>query len=290
MPGRAVALINHYGNYSVYFDIEAILFEDGRILLQYGPGEPELGLGTTIGLQTTGGQAVEYYCEYDGSTSDSGDVPFPQEKSYETPLDFVGKISGPTTGNMALLFTPYFAPLGPDMESSAPPAYIITDSRYTGDFSYYMVDIYDDSDDNVNMYGDDTYSGTFPIGFSFPFFSTSYSQFYVSTNGLISFNGGSNIYSNSCLPTNSPDLDMIAAFWDDLYVPGSLVITEDTKVEGDVLSQYQEYTKDKNDDLKILGIECFIMSAAGGSTMFFPLLMAAACAAIGFVGRKWMGR
>ena len=66
--------------------------------------------------------------------------------------------------------------------------------------------------------GDDQYSLAIPIGFSFPFYGTSYTDVYFSTNGLITFAGGSSAYSNRDIPnTNTPNL-LIAPYWDDLCV------------------------------------------------------------------------
>ena len=64
---------------------------------------------------------------------------------------------------------------------------------------------------------DDDYDGPFPTGFTFPFYGTDYTQFYLSSNGFISFGRGSTDYGNDCpLPdANTPD-DIIALMWDDL--------------------------------------------------------------------------
>jgi hypothetical protein len=69
---------------------------------------------------------------------------------------------------------------------------------------------------------DDYNYGPFPIGFSFNFYGTAYTQFYVSSNGLITFGYGSSTYTNYCLPStgSAPD-NMICAFWDDLYIDGT---------------------------------------------------------------------
>ncbi|MCS7307051.1 MAG: InlB B-repeat-containing protein, partial [Aquificaceae bacterium] len=59
------------------------------------------------------------------------------------------------------------------------------------------------------------------VGISTPFplrfYGTSYSQVYISTNGVISFGSGTTVYENTSLP-NSGLPSMIAAFWDDLYI------------------------------------------------------------------------
>jgi hypothetical protein len=67
-------------------------------------------------------------------------------------------------------------------------------------------------------YENDAYYGPFDIGFSFVFFGNSYTQFYVSSNGLVSFGTGSSDGSPDPIPTAGAPNNMIAAFWDDLTV------------------------------------------------------------------------
>ncbi|MFQ5594331.1 MAG: S8 family serine peptidase [Anaerolineae bacterium] len=68
--------------------------------------------------------------------------------------------------------------------------------------------------------GDDNSAGPFPIGFDFPFFEDSFSQFYVSTNGFAAFSPiAAAFFSNTELPSPDPDRtpgNMMAIFWDDL--------------------------------------------------------------------------
>ena len=66
--------------------------------------------------------------------------------------------------------------------------------------------------------GDDSYGGPLDIGFDFEFYGNTYSQFYVTTNGYLSFSGGSSYYSNGVIPSTSGPNDFIAAYWDDLCV------------------------------------------------------------------------
>jgi len=72
-------------------------------------------------------------------------------------------------------------------------------------------------------YVDDASYGPLNIGFNFTYFGNSYSQFYVSSNGLVLFtadaansSGTEAAISNSAAPNN-----FIAAFWDDLIVDGT---------------------------------------------------------------------
>ncbi len=66
---------------------------------------------------------------------------------------------------------------------------------------------------NTGLRGDDNSAGPFPIGFTFNYYGKAYTQFYTSTNGIISFDSGSSAYSNSCPPNIS---NTIYVFWDDL--------------------------------------------------------------------------
>lgn len=63
--------------------------------------------------------------------------------------------------------------------------------------------------------------GPFNIGFSFTFFGNTYTQFYVSSNGLILFGTGSTDGSEDPIPTAGTPNNFIAAFWDDLTVDGA---------------------------------------------------------------------
>jgi hypothetical protein len=66
--------------------------------------------------------------------------------------------------------------------------------------------------------GDDEYSSAVPIGFTFPYYDSEYTNVFFSTNGFITFGAGSSDYSNDPVPSaNSPNL-FVAPFWDDLMV------------------------------------------------------------------------
>ncbi|HEU5434860.1 MAG TPA: PKD domain-containing protein, partial [Telluria sp.] len=66
---------------------------------------------------------------------------------------------------------------------------------------------------NTGLVGDDRAAGPFPIGFAFKYYGNTYTQFYVTTNGLVQFVSPTSAYNNGCLPSLS---NTILAFWDDL--------------------------------------------------------------------------
>jgi uncharacterized repeat protein (TIGR01451 family) len=68
----------------------------------------------------------------------------------------------------------------------------------------------------VSLY-DDNYAGPFAIGFDFPFYGSYQTQFYISSNGFLSFGSGSSDLGNDCpLPSTNTPHNIIALMWDDL--------------------------------------------------------------------------
>jgi len=63
---------------------------------------------------------------------------------------------------------------------------------------------------------DDDFFGPLELGFTFPFWGQEYTQFYVNTNGMITFGAGSSSLSDTRIPSTSPPNNFVAAFWDDL--------------------------------------------------------------------------
>ena len=258
------------------FSFEAILFDDGNILMQYGPGDPSQGSSSTIGVQNAAHTLFsEYFC------SGLGGVEEMDTKVQQETTDFSSlKLPNPVPGNFAILFYP--APLEDDSERVALGGYEYITSDDPGGPSYHMVDIHQ-TGNNTGLSGDDSATGAFNLGFLFPFFSSNYNQFFVSTNGIITFGSGNTAYLNQCLPAGNVAQAMIAVLWDDLYVAQQEVVQEEAAKE----DYYAEYGKKKAHDRHILGLDCFITTAAGEVNGLFPALFAA-CAAAGFFFRKRM--
>jgi subtilisin family serine protease len=67
---------------------------------------------------------------------------------------------------------------------------------------------------------DDCYQSQ-SLSFSFPFYGTSYTSMYVSSNGYITFGTASSQFSNYPLPSTSMPANLVAPFFDDLYPSGT---------------------------------------------------------------------
>jgi hypothetical protein len=63
---------------------------------------------------------------------------------------------------------------------------------------------------------DDGFAGPVAIGFSFPFYEKAYTQLYVSTDGLVTFENGVIDTSNQLLPHDIKPNNLIAPLWMDL--------------------------------------------------------------------------
>jgi hypothetical protein len=64
---------------------------------------------------------------------------------------------------------------------------------------------------------DDGYAGPVTIGFSFPFYENTYTQLFVSTDGLVTFENGVIEISNQFLPRDIKPNNLIAPLWMDLH-------------------------------------------------------------------------
>lgn len=65
---------------------------------------------------------------------------------------------------------------------------------------------------------DDEAVGPFSLGFDFNFYENTYSEVYISTNGLITFGSGSDLYDNQSIPRDTYPNNYITPFWDDLIL------------------------------------------------------------------------
>ena len=99
---------------------------------------------------------------------------------------------------------------GPDLEG-----YFWSDSDISNDFNYNWVDIAGDNN-QVEFETNDSGTGFIDIGFNFPFYGESYSQFLINANGWIGFEEDSNSWYNGNIPSDDAPKTAIFGFWDDL--------------------------------------------------------------------------
>jgi hypothetical protein len=74
----------------------------------------------------------------------------------------------------------------------------------------------------IPMAGDDSNSGPYPIGFSFPFYGAFFDSFRVCTNGFISFTSSDSAFANTALPNSGGHVpeNLLAVLWDDYTFGG----------------------------------------------------------------------
>lgn len=68
---------------------------------------------------------------------------------------------------------------------------------------------------------DDVFVGPLDLGFNFKFYENTYSQIFISTNGLLTFGSGNASFASQRMPRTVPPNNLIAPFWDDLAVGGN---------------------------------------------------------------------
>lgn len=99
------------------------------------------------------------------------------------------------------------------------------DSDEPGGPVFNWIDISFTATATVGGLTDDNFAGPFPIGFSFNYYGTPYTQFYVGSNGFIGFGPptdyGSN--SNAPLPNTATPNNFLPFCWDDLDPQGGIV-------------------------------------------------------------------
>jgi hypothetical protein len=89
----------------------------------------------------------------------------------------------------------------------------------------------------TGLTGQDEASVSIPIGFNFPFFGTTNTSVFVSSNGLLTFGAANTAFLNADL-TSDPTQAAIAPFWDDLLVSGGANSTVRYQVLGSGTNQH----------------------------------------------------
>jgi len=95
--------------------------------------------------------------------------------------------------------------------------WIDSDEGVGGGTEFDWVDVSTVGTDVKADLADDNYGGPYAIGFDFPFYGASYSELYISSNGIIGFDT-TTMKSRipTPLPTSSTPNDIIAWYWKDL--------------------------------------------------------------------------
>ncbi len=141
---------------------------------------------------------------------------------------------------------PYFAEM--TKGSGGPDAFGYTwrDSDEPGGPTFAWVDIEATGTNVTAGLADDNFIGPFPIGFSFQYYDSVYTEFYIGANGLIGFGPTTDLSSlgNVAIPTSGTPNNMIAWCWDDLNIldpdsPGGKVLYQ--VVNGDLVIEYKNY-------------------------------------------------
>ena len=95
--------------------------------------------------------------------------------------------------------------------------YFWVDSDEPGGPTFVWNDVSATGTDIVGSLTDDSFSGPYDMGMTFPFYGNTYDQIYVGSNGIIGFTSTTlNTLSNVAIPTAATPNNFIAWMWDDL--------------------------------------------------------------------------
>jgi hypothetical protein len=98
-----------------------------------------------------------------------------------------------------------------------PPPPLIPPDPLNYEMSYPSYDWVNASGGTAVYLSDDNFGGPYNIGFNFTYFDNTYTQFYIGSNGLVTFGAGSGSLSNQCvLPNALAPNNVVALMWDDL--------------------------------------------------------------------------
>lgn len=92
----------------------------------------------------------------------------------------------------------------------------------SGQVTFAWTDISTDPNAVALALGDDASSTLLSLGFTFSFYGANQTDIYVNSNGILTFGAGSTDYNFSevPIPTAGAPNNLVAPFWDDMYLPG----------------------------------------------------------------------
>ena len=126
--------------------------------------------------------------------------------------------------------------------------YVWIDSDEPGGPAFNWIEIEGTGTNITAGLADDNFTGPYSIGFTFPFYDSNYTQFYVGANGLIGFGPTTNYgaLGNVSLPSNGSGVpkNIVAWCWDDLNItdpdsPGGKVLSQ--VVGGKLVIEFARY-------------------------------------------------
>jgi hypothetical protein len=112
-------------------------------------------------------------------------------------------------------------------ESASPPdgfGHVWFDSDKPGGPVFDWVDVSASGTPIFDVETDDGNAGPFPVGFSFPFYGNTFTEFQICSNGWLSFTNTQANFSNQALPTANSTVpeNLLAVLWDDLVFDPSI--------------------------------------------------------------------
>ncbi|MCB2199911.1 carboxypeptidase regulatory-like domain-containing protein [bacterium] len=133
--------------------------------------------------------------------------------------------------------------------------YVYTDSNEPDGPTYGWIDITGTGTMVDPGPSDDGEVGPFAIGFDFPFYGATNTEFYVAGNGMITFSAGNTSLSNQDIPNASSPNNLIGWMWDDMNFG-------DTDVESSI---YYEMMNDGSNDYLVISLIGYTEYGASGA-------------------------